>query len=165
MFIRTVQHNSALDAFREEVRAFCQTEMPAEVRRKQARGEHLERHEYDAWLKRRGARGWLTGKWPTEHGGLGWDALQMALAYEELGRVDQSVRGFLTVHLSLVAQCLEATASDAQKRTWLPRLASGEVLGAYALTEKVRELALEGLRKLGERSGAGTGAGPQASGS
>ena len=62
MFIRAVQHNTELDAFRAEVREFCEREMPAEVRRKQARGQHLERHEYDAWLKRLGSRGWLTGK-------------------------------------------------------------------------------------------------------
>ena len=53
MFIRAVQHNSGLDAFRAEVREFCEREMPPEVRRKQARGQHLERHEYDVrWLTR-----------------------------------------------------------------------------------------------------------------
>lgn len=71
-----------------------------------------------------------------EYGGLGWDPMQCALLYEELGRVDQSVRGFLTVHLSLVAQCLAASASAEQRAAWLPRLARGEVLGAYALTER-----------------------------
>jgi alkylation response protein AidB-like acyl-CoA dehydrogenase len=86
MFIRAVQHNSGLDAFRAEVRAFCQNEMPAEVRAKQARGQHLERHEYDAWLKRLGSRGWLTGKWPKEHGGLGWQPEQFLAFQEELGR-------------------------------------------------------------------------------
>ena len=81
MFIRVVQHNTELDAFRAEVGAFCRSEMPAEVRRKQARGQHLERHEYDAWLKRLGSRGWLTGKWPKQHGGLGWQPEQF-LAFQ-----------------------------------------------------------------------------------
>ena len=76
MFIRAVQHNTALDAFRAEVREFCAREMPPEVRAKLARGQHLERDEYDAWLKRLGSRGWLTGKWPKEHGGLGWQPEQ-----------------------------------------------------------------------------------------
>jgi alkylation response protein AidB-like acyl-CoA dehydrogenase len=71
-----------------------------------------------------------------EFGGLGWDAMQLAMLYEEIGRADQSVRGFLSVHLGLVAQCLGQFGSDAQKRAWLPRLASGEVFGAYALTER-----------------------------
>ena len=86
MFIRAVQPNTELDAFRAEVRAFCEREMPAEVRRKQARGQHLERHEYDAWLKRLGSRCWLTGKWPKEHGGLGWQPEQFLAFQEELGR-------------------------------------------------------------------------------
>jgi alkylation response protein AidB-like acyl-CoA dehydrogenase len=86
MFIRAVKHNSALDAFRAEVRAFCKKEMPAEVRAKQDRGQHLERHEYDAWLKRLGARGWLTGRWPKEQGGLGWHPEQFLVFQEELGR-------------------------------------------------------------------------------
>lgn len=80
--------------------------------------------------------GLLGAPLPKEYGGLGWDPMQMAVAYEELGRVDQSVRGFLTVHASLVAQCLLGAANDEQKRKWLPRLASGEVFGAYALTER-----------------------------
>src|SRR5262249_27859386 len=86
MFIRAVQHNPALDAFRAEVREFCRTEMPAEVRHKQARGQNLERDEYGAWLKRLGARGWLTGKWPKEHGGLGWSPEHFLAFQEELGR-------------------------------------------------------------------------------
>jgi hypothetical protein len=86
MFIRAVQHNTALDAFRAEVSEFCEREMPPEVRRKQARGQHLERHEYDVWLKRLGSRGWLTGKWPKEHGGLGWQPEQFLAFQEELGR-------------------------------------------------------------------------------
>jgi alkylation response protein AidB-like acyl-CoA dehydrogenase len=86
MFIRAVQHTTELDAFRIEVREFCKSEMPAAVRRKQARGQHLERDEYDAWLKRLGSRGWLTGKWPKEHGGLGWGPEQFLAFQEELGR-------------------------------------------------------------------------------
>lgn len=71
-----------------------------------------------------------------EYGGLGWDAMQTTLLHEEIGRVDQSVRGFLTVHLGLVAQCLASSADAAQRAEWLPRLARGETLGAYALTER-----------------------------
>jgi hypothetical protein len=73
---------------------------------------------------------------PREFGGLGWDAMQLALMYEEIGRADQSVRGFLSVHLGLVSQCLLQYGTDAQRGAWLPRLATGEVFGAYALTER-----------------------------
>ncbi len=88
MFIRSVERDTSLDAFRAEVRDFCERELPPEVRRKQALGQHLERHEYDAWLKRLGAKGWITGKWPKEHGGLGWTPAQTLAFNEELGRAD-----------------------------------------------------------------------------
>ncbi|MGH2524781.1 MAG: acyl-CoA dehydrogenase family protein, partial [Anaerolineales bacterium] len=59
----------------------------------------------------------------------------LALCYEELGRADSSVRGFMTVHTSLVAQCIVQWGTDEQKRAWLPRLARGEAIGCYCLTE------------------------------
>ena len=51
MFFGLVAHDDGLDAFRAEVRDFCRTRMAAEVRSKQEQVLHLERAEYDAWLK------------------------------------------------------------------------------------------------------------------
>src|SRR5258706_8287089 len=82
-----------------------------------------------------GALGLLGGPLPAEYGGQDWDPLALALCYEELGRADSSVRGFMTVHTSLVSQCLLAWGSEAQKQAYLPRLASGEWIGCYCLTE------------------------------
>ena len=82
-----------------------------------------------------GALGLLGGPLPAEYGGQGWDPLSLALCYEELGRVDTSVRGFMTVHTSLVSQCILAWGTAEQKRATLPRLASGEWIGCYCLTE------------------------------
>jgi alkylation response protein AidB-like acyl-CoA dehydrogenase len=61
--------------------------------------------------------------------------LGYALVCEELGRVDSSVRGFLTVHVGLVAGCIAEWGSEEQKARYLPLLASGEWIGCYALTE------------------------------
>jgi len=58
-----------------------------------------------------------------------------ALVCEELGRVDSSVRGFLTVHVGLVAGCIAEWGNEQQKVRYLPLLASGEWIGCYALTE------------------------------
>jgi alkylation response protein AidB-like acyl-CoA dehydrogenase len=58
-----------------------------------------------------------------------------SLICEELGRVDSSVRGFLTVHVGLVAGCIAEWGTDEQKARYLPLLASGEWIGCYALTE------------------------------
>jgi alkylation response protein AidB-like acyl-CoA dehydrogenase len=80
-------------------------------------------------------RGLLGGPLPEQYGGGGWDAVSLALCYEELGRVDSSIRGFMTVHTSLVSQCVVQWGTEAQKREYLPRLARGEMIGCYCLTE------------------------------
>ncbi|MGH2592633.1 MAG: acyl-CoA dehydrogenase family protein, partial [Anaerolineae bacterium] len=79
--------------------------------------------------------GFLGGPLPKEYGGGGWEAVSLALCCEELGRVDSSVRGFMTVHTSLVAQCILQWGTEDQKREYLPRLARGERIGCYCLTE------------------------------
>jgi alkylation response protein AidB-like acyl-CoA dehydrogenase len=55
--------------------------------------------------------------------------------YEELGQVDSSIRGFLAVHAGLVSLCLRDWGTEEQKRHYLPRLATGELIGCYCLTE------------------------------
>lgn len=70
-----------------------------------------------------------------QYGGSEMDSLSLALVYEELGRACSSVRGFMTVHSSLVSQCINAWANDEQKAKWLPLLTSGTFIGCYCLTE------------------------------
>lgn len=86
-------------------------------------------------VREMGALGFLGGPLPKEYDGEAWDAVSLALCYEELGRVDSSVRGLITVHTSLVSQCILAWGTDAQKKNVLPKLARGEWLGCYCLTE------------------------------
>ncbi len=79
--------------------------------------------------------GLLAGPISREYGGAGMDNVSFALVNEELGRADSSVRGFLTVHAGLVASCIERWGSEEQKSRYLPRMASGDVIGCYCLTE------------------------------
>lgn len=79
--------------------------------------------------------GLLGGPLPEAYGGAGWDAVSLALCYEELGRADSSVRGMMTVHTSLVSQCILQWGTEEQKREYLPRLARGQMIGCYCLTE------------------------------
>jgi short-chain 2-methylacyl-CoA dehydrogenase len=72
---------------------------------------------------------------PEEYGGGGGDTLAYALAVEELTRVDSSVAITLCAHTSLGTQPIHLFGNEAQKREWLPRLCSGERLGAFGLTE------------------------------
>jgi alkylation response protein AidB-like acyl-CoA dehydrogenase len=72
---------------------------------------------------------------PEEYGGGGGDTLAYALAVEELTRVDSSVAITLCAHTSLGTQPIYLFGSEQQKQEWLPRLCSGERLGAFGLTE------------------------------
>ncbi|HEX6205002.1 MAG TPA: acyl-CoA dehydrogenase family protein [Solirubrobacterales bacterium] len=72
---------------------------------------------------------------PQEYGGGGGDSLAYALAVEELTRIDSSVAITLCAHTSLGTQPIYLFGTDAQKEEWMPRLTSGEVLGAFGLTE------------------------------
>jgi short/branched chain acyl-CoA dehydrogenase len=72
---------------------------------------------------------------PEEYGGAGGDTLAYALTVEELTRVDSSVAITLCAHTSLGTQPIYLFGSDEQKADWLPRLCSGEILGAFGLTE------------------------------
>jgi len=72
---------------------------------------------------------------PLQYGGGGGDTLAYALAVEELTRVDSSVAITLCAHTSLGTQPIYLFGTEEQKREWLPRLCSGERLGAFGLTE------------------------------
>jgi short/branched chain acyl-CoA dehydrogenase len=72
---------------------------------------------------------------PEEYGGAGADSLAYALAVEELARVDSSVAITLCAHTSLGTQPIYLFGSEEQKQEWMPRLCSGERLGAFGLTE------------------------------
>jgi len=79
--------------------------------------------------------GFLGASLPAEHGGMGLDTISYCLVMEELGRADSSVRGIVSVQNGLVGKTVAKWATDEQRSEWLPRLASGEALGCYALTE------------------------------
>src|SRR3954468_7358717 len=72
---------------------------------------------------------------PEEYGGGGADPLSYVLVIEELGRGDANVRSILSVHLGLVAGPIARWGTDEQKASWLPRMASGEGIGCFGLTE------------------------------
>jgi butyryl-CoA dehydrogenase len=73
---------------------------------------------------------------PVEWGGGGRDYVSYALALEALARESAVLSVIASVNTSLVAEPILEFGSDAQKQTWLRRLASGEALGAFALSEE-----------------------------
>ena len=86
-------------------------------------------------VKKLGDLGFLGMLIPEEYDGLGLDPLTYLMALEEISTHDASVGVMMSVHNSLPTQMLLNYGNDAQKQRWLPPMARGELLGAFALSE------------------------------
>jgi alkylation response protein AidB-like acyl-CoA dehydrogenase len=115
---------------RDTVREFAESEIaPA--------AEELDRMKAFPYeiVRRLGELDLMGIPFPLEYGGAGADTQAYAIVVEELARIDSSVAITLCAHTSLGTQPLYLFGSEAQKQRYLPRLCSGEVLGAFGLTE------------------------------
>ena len=125
-----LRYRSEQLAIRDAVRAFAQERIAPHAH------EWSEAGAFPPTLVRELAALGLTGlAVPEEYGGAALDTLSVALVMEELGAADGSVALTVAAHNSLCIGHLLVAASDEQKRRWLPPLAAGEHLGAWALTE------------------------------
>ncbi len=92
---------------------------------------------------------------PREYGGAGLDALAFALCIEELAQACASTSVIVDVHTSVGSEPILLFGTEEQKRRWLPRLASGELLGAFALTEPASGSDAASLTTSARRNGDG----------
>ncbi|GAA3689019.1 acyl-CoA dehydrogenase family protein [Gordonia hankookensis] len=118
-----------LTALRDLARSFCEKEIKPNIE-KFIDQHHVDR---DLWNKA-GELGLLCMSIPEEYGGGGGTFAHEAVLIEEQARVADSSWG-ASLHNGIVAHYLLAYGSEEQKKTWLPRMASGEVVGAIAMTE------------------------------
>ena len=96
-----------------------------------------ERNEFPrAIVAAAAAEGLLGITLAPQWGGGGRDYVSYALALEALARASSVIAVIVSVHTSLVAEPIAQFGSEAQKQLWLPRLASGESIGAFALSEE-----------------------------
>ncbi|MFC2150342.1 acyl-CoA dehydrogenase [Calditrichota bacterium] len=86
-------------------------------------------------VKKMGELGLMGIVFPEEYGGAGMDTVCYAIAVEELSRACASHGITLAAHVSLGVNPIFCYGNEAQKQEWLPRLCSGEILGAFGLTE------------------------------
>nr|WP_298929173.1 acyl-CoA dehydrogenase family protein [uncultured Allomuricauda sp.] len=86
-------------------------------------------------VRKMGELGFLGMMVKEEYGGSGLDTLSYVLVMEELSKVDASASVVVSVNNSLVCWGLETFGSEAQKQKYLTRLASGEIIGAFCLSE------------------------------
>jgi butyryl-CoA dehydrogenase len=79
--------------------------------------------------------GWWGAVAPGEYGGLGWDTVRYAIMVEEASRASGSVGVMLAVQGSLVAYPLQKYGTEEQLKEYMPKFASGEIMGSFGLTE------------------------------
>ncbi|MBM4184679.1 MAG: acyl-CoA dehydrogenase [Gemmatimonadetes bacterium] len=119
---------------RVEIQAMAREFAAAELRPYAA--EWDERRDLDATVFGKLAElGFLGMLIPEKHGGLGFDFATYVAVLEELAWGDASVALAVAVHNGPVATLIVRHASAEQQRRWLPKLASGEALGAFAMSE------------------------------
>jgi alkylation response protein AidB-like acyl-CoA dehydrogenase len=123
-----------LNEEQEQIRRLVRDFADGEVRPVAEELDREKRFPYEIVAKL-GELGLMGIPYPEEYGGGGADNLSYAVAIEELARVDSSVAITVAAHTSLGTWPLYAFGSDEQKAEWLPRLCSGERLGAFGLTE------------------------------
>lgn len=133
------------EIFRATLRRFIAQEFVP----RQAHWRHQQRPDREAWLAA-GEIGMLLPDIPAQHGGGGGTFAHQAVVVEELARAGVT---FGACVQGVVAQYLLAYGSPAQQAHWLPRLASGQLVGAIALTEPSAGSDLQGIRTRARRDG------------
>lgn len=125
--------------------------LEAEIAPHYERYEKQERVDRDAWEKA-GAAGLLCAAVPENYGGAGGSYAHEAVIAEALGHV--GVDGFgIALHNAIVAPYILHCGSEDQKRKWLPKLASGELIGAIAMTEPGAGSDLQGIKTTARKDG------------
>ena len=119
-----------LETFREEVRAFAEAHV-APLAAQIDREDEIPR---DLWRKL-GAAQLLGVTIPTEHGGRGLTYLHHVIATEELSRASGTVGFAYAAHANICVDNLYKHATEAQRRNYLPKLLSGDYIGALAMSE------------------------------
>jgi len=119
-----LQYSSEQQAFRDEVRQWLQANLPADLRAKVTRYQHLDRDEVMRWHRILADKGWIAPHWPVEWGGTGWDAVQRYIFEDECGYAGTPQLPGLS--LMFCAPVLIAFGTPEQKQRFLPPIYSGE---------------------------------------
>jgi len=138
------------EQLRREVRGFAEREIAPHVSRWDEASEFP--HEV---VKKLGPMGLLGVILPESLGGAGLGYVEYVLAIEELSRVDGSIGLIIAAHTSLCTNHIMLAGTDEQRRRWIPRLATGEWLGCWGLTEPGSGSDAGGARATAVRSAEG----------
>lgn len=139
-----------LDALRAEIGKFVKSELAPET----ARWRDNKIVDRSAWTAM-GAMGMLCASIPETYGGLGGTFAHEAAIMEEVNNGATEILGGIVVHSAIVAHYLLAYGTEDQKRRILPRMATGDLIGAIAMTEPGGGSDLQAMRTRAVRDGNG----------
>jgi acyl-CoA dehydrogenase len=125
--------------------------LEAEIAPKYEAFEKAEMFDRESWLKA-GANGLLCASMPEEYGGSGGTFAHESAIIEAISHVGTDGFG-IALHNSIVAPYILHYGSEEQKRKWLPKMATGELIGAIAMTEPGAGSDLQGVKTRAEKSG------------
>jgi alkylation response protein AidB-like acyl-CoA dehydrogenase len=138
-------------AFRDEIRDWLKENLPEDLRRKSAEGEHFGKEDLLRWHRILAQKGWIAPAWPTEWGGPGWNATQRYIFEEELGLA--GTPPIVPFGLVMCGQVLLKFGSEAQKKRFLPRIYNGDDFWVQGYSEPGSGSDLASLKTRAQRHG------------
>ncbi|QSS99871.1 acyl-CoA dehydrogenase [Pontibacillus sp. ALD_SL1] len=143
-----LQFTEEQEMMRKMVRDFAEREVAPAV-------ERMEREDRfpTELIEKMGELGLMGVPIPEQYGGAGMDFTSYIIAIHELSRVSGSVGVILSVHTSVGTNPILYFGTEEQKKTYIPKLASGEYIGAFALTEPGAGSDAGGLRTRAKKDG------------
>ena len=138
-------------AFRQEVRAFFKTALPADIRRKTELGQRISKQDMLRWVRILHDRGWATPAWAPEWGGTGWDAVKQYIFKEELHLAPAPEP--ISFNMNMIGPTLIAFGTEEQKRHFLPRIARMDYWFCQGFSEPGAGSDLASLRTTAVRDG------------
>jgi pimeloyl-CoA dehydrogenase large subunit len=138
-------------AFRDDLRTFFKTEIPAEIRRKVSEGRKLSREDIVTTQRVLHAHGMATPNWPVEWGGKDWSPVQRYIFSEEIQAC--AVPQPLSFNVNMVGPVIATFGSQEQKQRFLPKTATLDIWWAQGFSEPGAGSDLASLRTTARREG------------
>ncbi|MDX1499950.1 MAG: acyl-CoA dehydrogenase family protein [Woeseiaceae bacterium] len=146
-----VKYSAEELAFRDQVREFFRTEVPEDIRRKQAAGVPLEREDSIRFQKCLHARGWAAPNWPVEYGGTGWSAVERYIFASE--QAAANAPDIIPFGIGMVGPIIYTFGSEEQKKRFLPDILASNTWWCQGYSEPGAGSDLASLRTRADRAG------------
>jgi alkylation response protein AidB-like acyl-CoA dehydrogenase len=136
-------------AFRDEVRAFIEHNLPADLRERTAGREEMTRDDLLTWHQTLARKGWVAPAWPTEYGGPGWTPVQRYIWAEECARAETPP--ILPFGINMVGPVIYTFGTPEQKERFLPDTLTAEKWWCQGYSEPGAGSDLASLKTKAER--------------